>query len=216
MLSTKVKAGGISHLTDARYFAAWETEWLGFPLDEQATHRIEPAQLMAIREWVDGVKICGELALTEPSEILATVEFLKLEAVQLGTELDTEQLAVIAERLPVLQSIPVEAYSDAEDISSLMAANATAVSYFILQLSQGGITWADVQAGYPITVEQLTKWSQQYPILIDIDLGAESPSNFMQKIPIAGFSVQGGEEEKVGFKNFDELDVFFEDIEVQL
>jgi len=50
MLKIKVKASQITNLTDARYFAAWEVEWLGFNFDEGSAHYIPPVEMKAIKE----------------------------------------------------------------------------------------------------------------------------------------------------------------------
>ena len=66
MLKTKIKANSITNLTDARYFAAWEVEWLGFNLNPGESIALQ--QVPAIKDWVDGVKIVGELSQPSPEE----------------------------------------------------------------------------------------------------------------------------------------------------
>ena len=51
--------GSITNLTDARYFSAWEVEWLGFNLSQGEENAISPLQVAAMREWVEGPKIVG-------------------------------------------------------------------------------------------------------------------------------------------------------------
>ncbi|RME97046.1 MAG: hypothetical protein D6772_10960 [Bacteroidetes bacterium] len=214
MLKTKVKASSLTHLTDARYFAAWETEWLGFRLSDTPGAGIEPAQLLAIREWVDGVQICGELSRTDADTILAQADFLQLDWVELSADTDTATLQVVASRLPIIQEIRVEGYTTANDINELLSQNQAYVQYFLLNLAQGGITWSDLAAGYPFSIDQVRAWAATFPILLEVDTGNILPSAILQEVHIAGFSVRGGEEEKVGYKTFDQLDSFFEDIEL--
>ncbi|MEO0734260.1 MAG: hypothetical protein AAFZ52_15600 [Bacteroidota bacterium] len=59
MLATPVLASGITHLTDARYFAAWEVDYLAFPLG--GDDGITWDYLNALREWVEGPAIVAEL-----------------------------------------------------------------------------------------------------------------------------------------------------------
>jgi phosphoribosylanthranilate isomerase len=216
MLQTKVKASSLTHLTDARYFAAWETEWLGVRLSDTPGEGIEPAQLLAIREWVDGVQICGELPVTDAATILAQAEFLQLDWVELRAETDPDTLATVAAKLPIILEVPVEGYTAASDITELLRQNHTHVEYFLLNLAQGGITWSDLQEGHPFGAAQIQRWAQTYPLLLEVDTGSLAPSTLIEQTGVAGFSVRGGEEEKVGYKSFDELDAFFEDIELQL
>ena len=108
----------------------------------------------------------------------------------------------------------VEAYADVSNLEELMQERQDLVAYFLLHFGKGGITWTDVQAGIPLPVAQLTDWAHRFPLLIDLPLGDTSPQDFLALVPARGLNVQGGEEEKVGLKNFDQLDVFLEDLEL--
>ena len=79
MLKTKILAGSITNLTDARYFAAWEVEWMGFNLNASEETFMPPAQVMAIKEWVEGPNILGEFGLHSAEEIKHLVVTVALE-----------------------------------------------------------------------------------------------------------------------------------------
>lgn len=215
MLSTKVKASSLTHLTDARYFAAWEVQWLGFQMIEGADHYIPAQEVAAMKEWVDGVKICGEFGLSSVEEIMNVVDVLALDTVQVGMFTPLESLQNLKGKVEVLQELVVENYTDPADLEYIMKTNQAAVDYFVLQCSRGGVEWSDIEAGTPIDLATLEAWAQEYPILLDIHLSeGQGSAAVAEKYPIKGFAVSGGEEEKVGFKSFDELDDFFEDLEV--
>ena len=215
MLSTKVKANSMTHLTDARYFAAWEVEWLGFQLMPGSTHYLSPQHLIAFKEWVDGVKICGEFDLVDIDEINEMIDLLDLKTVQLSVFTSLSTLKALNGRVEVLQELVIENYTDAADIEALLSENHLFVDYFILQCSKGGIHWSDLAGGVPFSIEQLKEWTSEYPILLDINLDVDvNYDELLSLFPIKGYCVSGGEEEKVGLKNFDELDDFFETIEV--
>lgn len=214
MLSTKVKASAITHLTDARYFAAWETEWLGFMLSPGTEASIDIRQVAAMREWVDGVKICGEFGFADLTDIETAIEFLKLESIQVGMLTPLETLAKLNGKVEIIQEIVVEAYITAEELEELLEERKEMVDYFLLQFTKGGLTWPDVSGGTPFGTDQLEAWAKKYALLADLPLVDITPTALLAKIPFKGFSVQGGAEEKVGYKSFDELDEFFEDLEV--
>lgn len=215
MLNTKVKANSITHLTDARYFAAWEVEWLGFQLSPGADYYLSPQHVSAFQEWVDGVKICGEFGLPDIQELNAAIDLLGLKAVQVGLFTTYDTIKALEGKVEVLQELVVENYTDMSDLELVMASNKDVVDYFVFQCSKGGIQWSDILEGTPFTVEQLQQWANQYPILLDIELdGDTNAAQLLEQVPIKGFTVIGGEEEKVGLKSFDELDDFFEALEV--
>lgn len=214
MLQTKVKAGAITHLTDARYFAAWEVEWLGFALSPGDGFSASAAQLMALREWVDGVNICGEFTLADADFVREAAAALSLDAVQVDMLTDADALRALQGQVVRIQEVVIEGYADFADLDALLHAHADAIEYFLLNFTKGGLTWDDLADGAPVSREQLHHWAVRYPLLLDIHTGSTPPSQLLAQLPIRGFALQGSEEEKVGFKSFDELDTFFEDLEV--
>ncbi len=211
MLKTKIKASAITNLTDARYFAAWEVEWLGFNFDTGADDYIPPANMEAIREWIDGVKILGEFNLQPADEILEAVELLNLDAVQLGMFSGQQTLKALHEAaVPVLQEMVVQDLSELSAIETQIKANEEHVQYFVLDFAKNNLKWADIQA---YALAQLRELSEEFPILLSADFPAGQAEDILEGTGAAGISVRGGEEEKVGYKSFDELDDLFEALE---
>lgn len=212
MLKTKIKASSVTNLTDARYFAAWEVEWLGFNLDPGTENHVSPATVQAMKEWVDGVKIVGEFNLQEAKDILASVDILGLDAVQLGTFASLETLqALHAQGVPVLQELVVEELSDLGVLSTQMEARSGLAAYFLLDFAKNGLSWAAVQDS---VLAELLQLAEDFPLLLNLPFPVSEVEEVLEQTGAAGFIVQGGEEEKVGFKSFDELDGLFEALEV--
>lgn len=212
MLRTKVKASSVTNLTDARYFAAWETEWLGFNLNTGSEYYIQPNTMKAIKEWVDSVKVVGEFDLQEAEEILAAADMLELDAVQVGTFSSQETLQALYEQeVPVIKEVVVQDTGEFGAITAQLQAQEVWVSHFLFDFQKNGITWPDLlKDGLP----ELKDIAQTYPILVAMDVSAEQLETMLEELPINGISVRGGAEEKVGYKSFDELDDLFEAIEV--
>jgi len=82
MLNRQVKASAISNLTDARYFAAWHVDWLGFKFEEQESDAISPHEVMAIQEWIEGPKIVGEFQDLSAAEILDLAKHCDLDVLE--------------------------------------------------------------------------------------------------------------------------------------
>lgn len=213
MLKTKIKANSVTHLTDARYFAAWEVEWLGFNLQEGHEKFIEPARVLAIREWVDGPRITAEFDWAEAAAIRQVASDLQVESLQLGPLFDRQTVQALAADYSIIREIVVEGYSQVEDIEDTLESLQPYVEAFLLNFSKGGIRWSDLEQGRPLTVDRLAEWCQRFSILLDIDLEDTSPSDLVEELDLYGFAVSGSEEEQVGVKSFDELDAFFEDLE---
>jgi phosphoribosylanthranilate isomerase len=211
MLKTKVKASSITNLTDARYFAAWEVEWLGFNLEAGSEDYIEPKNMNAIKEWVDGVKIVGEFNLPDLETVKSAIEVLEIEQAQVGPFTDYNTLKSISELLPVMQEIVVEKDTSLDSLRPIFDQNADMVEVFILNFDKNGIDWAFIRQNL---LEELKELIQEHPILLSLNFDEKNIDSILEELQPLGINVKGGEEEKVGYKSYDELDEIFEKIEV--
>ncbi len=210
MLKTKVKASSVSNLTDARYFAAFEVEWLGFTLSPGEEGYCPPPTVKGIREWVDGVKIVGEFGLEPPEDILALMETLPLDAIQAPMFAPVKNLMALSAECPVIQEIVISSDFSAQDLRVLMDQNGAFVHYFLLNFDKNRFNWPAVLEGRPISKAALSGICDQFPVLLDIPLTPSDVLEILDQIPIKGLSIRGGTEEKTGFKSFDELDALFD------
>lgn len=216
MLHTKIKASAISNLTDARYFAAFEVEWLGFQLDPAAEHYVQPQVVKAIREWVDGVKIVGEFEMQSAADIQTAMDMLQLDAVQVGMLTPAETLIELRSQQPVIKEIVIETNSSITDLQEMMDLFAPHCAWFLLNFDKNGISWDQLQMGLPdLQLRDVQSLCAQYPILLSLDLKPEALPQVMDQLSPAGFSFTGGEEEKVGYKSFDELDELLEQLIIE-
>jgi phosphoribosylanthranilate isomerase len=215
MLATKVLAAGITHLTDARYFAAWEVDFLAFPIGDGAGENITWTYLNAMREWVEGPAIVAELGsiadgaawaaqLTENRVTFALLDHSAPASAQ--NDLRTAGIELIGH-------VKVEGYQDTETIKEAMEEVPDA-KWVVLDFTHGGIAWDDLEEGKPISLQELEDLSQGRQVLVQIDLGDRDPKAVNAAYSIAGFAVRGSSEEKVGYKSFDDLDGLFEGLEV--
>lgn len=213
MLRTKVKASAITNLTDARYFAAWEVEWLGFTFAAESESFIDPRQVHAIKEWVDGPLIVGEFNLATATEITELVNDLQLDAIQAGVFTELTTLIELNNLVPVIKEWIIEPNSSPEDLLAAFSDFAPYTQYILLNFAKNGITWPDILAGKCLSPAWLQEVCANYPVLLQMDGSAQVVETLLRDLQPAGISVQGGEEEKVGFKSFDELDALFETLE---
>ncbi|MCB0588954.1 MAG: N-(5'-phosphoribosyl)anthranilate isomerase, partial [Phaeodactylibacter sp.] len=56
---------------------------------------------------------------------------------------------------------------------------------------------------------------REYPVILSLDFNPETLQEALESLNLYGINVRGGEEEKTGFKSFDELDELFEALEIQ-
>lgn len=208
----KIKATSISNLTDARYFAAWNVEWLGFSLEMGNANYTRPQDVKEIKDWLVGPKIVGEFGLDQSlTEILEAVDLLQLDAVQLSMYTDY----TIAKKLHEVTVIKEWVLDDLVNMATFAEQCNTAanyVDYFYLDLEKNGITWAALQAN-ATALALLQELCAEYAILISLVCPPNQIETYLDTVKPHGISLQGGEEEKVGVKSFDDLDAIFETLE---
>lgn len=213
MLKTRIKASQITNLTDARYFAAWNVEWLGFSLDTASEHYCTPTQIQAIKAWVEGPKMVGEFGLQTPEQIATAVEMLDLDIVQISP-FSSAQATKEKVSVPIIQAIVLDATTTMDQLIHTIEKEAEFANYFLLNFDKNGVSWSAIKAGKTFSVAQLKKLCEQYSILLSIDLEKEEVEEVLNLLKPQGLNVKGGEEEKTGFKSFDEIDEIFEVLEI--
>lgn len=217
MLKVKVKASQITNLTDARYFAAWEVEWLGFNFDKGSEHYILPQNMKAIKEWVEGVKVVGEFSFASAEDINEAVELLDLNAVQVGMFTEVSVLEKIT-AAPIIKEVVISAEVDEASLDNHLEKYAPHVESFLLSFEKSGTSWEMLKNGESqignVLVPTLENLCKKYKIILSINLTQDSLDEILTIPNLHALNVKGGEEEKVGVKSFDELDEIFESLEI--
>lgn len=194
MLSKKIIASSISNLTDARYFAAWGVHAMGFNLNINDVAHISPMSLSAFRDWISGPLILGEFSgMQSKQEILALIEQLKLDGIQLGPFVNPDWQF----NVPVFKEVLIEQ-------DWIGRKNET----IIVKSEDSSFKWQNYE-------EVLIKICADNNCFLDLPLLQQDYEAIIEKCCPEGFVLRGGEEEKVGFKSFDEIDLILELLEVE-
>lgn len=214
-LKTAIKASAINNLTDARYFSAWGVEWLGFNMDFGDSNYLEPQAIKEIKEWLVGPKIVGEFLGNQPAEqISQMVVDLKLDMIQLGMFASVELVQDLKD-IPVIKEWVIGDWSDLQNLPEQFSPYASSVELFMLNFAKNNLTWEMLQQN-PTALKQLQILTKNFPVLLNIDFQATDYEQLIEILTVKGLSLQGDEEEKVGYKSFDELDLIFEELEIQI
>lgn len=214
MLKTKVKANSITNLTDARYFAAWGVEWLSFNFDSGADTYITPQNMMAIKEWVDGVKIVGAFQLHDTPAIQQAIQNLDLDYIQAGLFTPIEVIMDLANRPPLIKELIIGPNEVPAGLNEIIETFAPHTAWYQFNFAKNGISWTDLQQKEAIWLEALKGWNKDMNILLDLHFEPNQLTEILATLPQAGLCLQGGVEERVGYKSFEELDEIFELLEV--
>lgn len=192
-LKTKVIAAAVTNLTDARYFAAWGVDYMAYIIDERDDQYIGIEGTKEIIDWVEGPKHMGLLPGVDTpassSEIYTTLE---LEALMISPFIDAQTVE------PVSPTVYRSVLWDA----SLLDLDE---ELLIVKLPVG-TTLIDVAADLQKLAAKNVVYLDIHPTVADLEV-------VLGNIQPEGIVLRGGEEEKVGFKSYDELDDLFEYLE---
>ena len=191
-----LKASAIRNLTDARYFAAREVDYLGFCIDEGAPGYLDPMYMRAIMEWVEGPRIVGELPLSSPEVAAQAAQFYQLHAIQTPWPADR----ILGEGFEKITSLSAD-MGESEARAILDSGAALFVLYDAPKsaIDRRADFWRDVFGARRILVHY-----QDAPALLEC---------WLSDYAISGLSISGGDEEQIGIKSFEELDELFDALE---
>ncbi|MFK7948977.1 MAG: hypothetical protein AB8G11_15400 [Saprospiraceae bacterium] len=214
MLKTKVKASQVTNLTDGRYFAAWEVEWIGFNFELGTSTTVDIQKMKEIRDWLEGPKFVGEFGLTNAETIRETATFLELDFVQINHFTEVEIAKNIAD-IPIIKEHLILADADNSEIETVFKTFLPYVKHFLLDFTKSDIPWSAIKAGTFIDFALLQKICQEYSVILSVDLTTDNLTEVMETLNPYGLNLTGGEEEKVGFKSFDDIDEIIEALYIE-
>ncbi|MBP7272207.1 MAG: hypothetical protein KA974_00105 [Saprospiraceae bacterium] len=199
-----IKADAITNLTDARYFAAQYVDYIGFDIS-----KISITTINAIKEWIAGAAVVAEVGWLTPLEVIDFVNTSGLNVIQINQFADARTIRLLIQ-VTVIQEVILEDLQNVAFADTLFATNQLAVDWFLLDYTRNGFAWDSLS---PQHREQLRAWCEQYPILLNITHRVEELPDILSSISPKGVCVSGSEEEKVGFKSFDEMNDWFDALE---
>lgn len=214
MLKTKVKASQVTNLTDGRYFAAWEVEWIGFNFELGTDTSVDIQKMKEIRDWLEGPSFVGEFGLTNAETIRETATFLELDYVQINHFTEVETAKAIKD-IPIIKEILILKEEDNSTVQSTMIAFNPYVKFFLLDFTKSGISWEEIKSGKYIDFYTLKQICQDYAVILSVDLNTDNLTEVMETLNPYGLNLTGGEEEKVGFKSFDDIDEIIEALYIE-
>ncbi len=197
-----VLARQIANLTDARYFAAKEVQGLVFNLEAGTEGYLDPIQMQAMREWVEGPAILGEFGSQTPAaDVREASSFFRLDGVVVPISFDLSSL----DGLTVFVKIAL----DTPGLEALMLERAALVKGWILELPGYSGSWIPA-------LSDLQPLAALHSLYLHYHGPSEELKEVLDTVRPAGITLSGGEEEAVGLKSFDAIEELFDVLEQEL
>jgi len=191
-----IMASHVNNLTDARYFASWGTDYIGFCRDFQHIDYCNDDRIKEMTQWLEGPDYLLEFSTTKDEE----------------TILSMQQVTGIS-NVRVASSLPDLLAEDSDFLNN---------NYWASEIlfSSAGKKYPAITLPVEISLitqktwDILNKFSAKQPFFLEINWkNADDIYTLTEKLWPFGLIFQGSDEEKTGMKSYDILDNLFDAIQ---
>jgi len=193
-LRVPVIISSVNNLSDARYAAGMGVEWIGFQIDENSERYVSPELFKAITSWVSGVQTVAEIVVLNP-ETLQRIQqeyqpdFIQYEKIENLTPSELIQT-------PCIRKISCLKGQELTLLNTIPAEQSLPYRYILIDLQD----WSNWRS-YSSEIKTTNSFSN---ILWALPITKED-AELINSLNIQGLSLKGGNEQRPGWKDLDEM-----------
>jgi phosphoribosylanthranilate isomerase len=199
---TNIKLGNITNLSDARFAAAAGATYMGFCFDPSSENYITPLKAKEIIDWVTGSSVVAEFGDQSLEEIRDISNLLDMDVIEVNNTILPDELLGLGKA--IIKKIDVSRFNSGQLQTEIDAYKKAADAFHLYS----GSAVEKFDAGQLITLCQNEK------IIWGLNLDLENVLNVIDTYHPFAVNVSGGQEERVGIKDFDELNDLLDKITV--
>ncbi len=203
-LKTLVYIRNVDNLSDARYCAGMGADLIGFKLDPQGMKGLSSKQYSEIINWLSGIRVVGEFGESSFEVIKEHIDQYKPDLLLIRDPEEVHNYSTLG--IPLILSINMHGLN-IDEIRSTMNFCTGTVEYFLLETSDGKADAVQYE-------NDIITYSETYPLLLGFGVTKENVDDILEKWSLAGISLQGSEEIRPGYKDYDDLADILEEIEM--
>lgn len=204
-LKTFVKISNVNNLSDARYCAGMYVDLIGFNLEENNENYLSPENFKEITEWLSGLEYVGEFESSHPDTILKTVSQYKLDYIQIQEEAHLQMLVHTSYKIILKKEI-----RNKEDIEHLiLLAPGLKENNVALLLESDSLSLG------PAIIPLIRELAAKITVLLGFGIDADTVEEVLELTQVKGIALNGGDEIKPGYKDFDGLAEILEALELE-
>jgi len=186
-LITKIKAGAVSSLSDARFFAGMGVDWLGFDVNPGSEEYVSPELYKNIAGWVTG-----------PLRVAEITQQLNNETIEkIISDYSPDILQVNLKDAPLAKhfGLPIMACIGEQKDLAILDGLKEEIDYAIV----------DVNTELDGERKKLIGFiSEKVKVLLMVTPQLSNAKKLLAELPIAGLALKGGSKEmKTGIKEYD-------------
>lgn len=195
---TNIKLGNITNLSDARYGAAAGATYIGFCFDPSSENYITPLKAKEIIDWVTGSSVVAEFGDQTIDEIRDISELLNIDVIEVNNRILPDELLGLGKA--IIKKVDISKF-DVQQLQTEIDAYKQVADAFHLYASEGSVGFDK---------DQLVKLCGEEKIIWGLELGLDTALDIINTYKPFAIQVSGGQEEKAGVKDFDELNDLFD------
>jgi len=195
-LKGKIKISSVNNLSDARYVAGMGVEFMGFNIDPEMSNPLSPTDFAAITGWVSGVQLVGQVEWVDANALHKLREQYEIDLVEVTNPASSDFNDL---SLPYAISTGPSTIGELQQILQRFSG----AQYYLVNTASFQNPWQD----------QLASLLSQYPILVGGSLDQQQAIKWLDQGAM-GIELEGGDEIKPGYKDFDDLADILEALEV--
>jgi phosphoribosylanthranilate isomerase len=204
-LKTFVKISNVNNLSDARYCAGMYVNLMGFNLEENNENYLSPDNFSEITEWLSGLEYVGEFESSHPDTILNTVRHYQLDYIQIQEEAHLQMLVNSSYKIILKKEIRNE-----EDIKHLILIAPSMKENNVALLLES----ESLALGPPV-FPLIRELAEKVSVLLGFGIEADTVEEVLEQTQVKGIALNGGDEIKPGYKDFDGLAEILETLEIE-
>jgi phosphoribosylanthranilate isomerase len=194
MSPIKIKINQVNNLTDARYFAAAGVDFLGFDCNIGSESFCPLSKIFEIKQWVEGPKFVLEFDGWQSEDEITNIIPNDGFGCHFGAFSHFQILTVN----PVFKDYLIE------EIERSEFAN---IDFPVIRSEKTPEQFTSAEIGV------IRRIQSEKTVFFDSNFASQDFEKIIEMFPGAGFILRGGNEDRPGFKSFEELDAIFEALE---
>lgn len=195
---SNIKISNVTNLSDARYAAAVGINYIGFCFDSDSTNYIAPIKAKEMIDWITGSHIVAEFGNQSLDEIKDISELLNVDVIELNNTILPDELPGLEKA--IIKKIDLSVYTLAQLNTELQAYKNYCDAFHLFTTLNN----------LAIPENDLINICANYKIIWGLPITNSSVLNIINGFKPYAINVSGGQEEKAGIKDFDELNDLLE------
>jgi phosphoribosylanthranilate isomerase len=177
--------------------------YLGFNFQVNHENYVTPDTFLEIKSWISGPEFVGEFENAEISYIREIPNLGEMDLIEINQPEKLNDLTLFGK--PIILKLDLSRYPSIPSLEEDLNFSRDMVDFFLIERS----------ARRSLDLDLILRLSHQYPILLGFGMNKKNIHQILGNSAIKGIALQGGKEEKVGFKDYEVLANILEELETE-